>query len=133
MSTVRVQTAPHLSSHSEGEAGKGDRSDYLPAHQMTRYKLQSITITASGHCDQSEESSGSDAPEPVSDCTRSKMLKSHVASRQDVAGSSYGRLAASSVGGAGDVPATLQNAPKVNAPFIIIIGFISGTKPIANM
>jgi len=27
----------------------------------------------------------------------------------------------------------LQNSPKVNAPFIIIIGFISGTKPIAIM
>jgi len=81
-----------------------DRSDYLPAHQMTRDKLQ---VAASGRCDQSEESSGSDAPRPVSDRTRSKMIKSHVASRQGVTGSSYGRQAASSVGGgAGDIPAT---------------------------
>jgi len=106
MSTAHVQTAPHLSSHSDDEAGKGDRSDYLPAHQITRDKLH---VAASGRCDQSEESSGSDAPEPVSDRTRSKMIKSHVASRQDVAGSSYGREAASSVGGgAGDIPATIQ-------------------------
>ena len=46
MSTVRVQTAPHLSSHSEGEAGKGDRSDYLPAHQMTEinYKSRHLAV-----------------------------------------------------------------------------------------
>ena len=79
MSTVHVQAAPHLSSHSDDEASKGDRSDYLPAHQMTRDKLQ---VAASGRCDQSKESSGSDAPGPVSDRTRSKMIKSHVASRQ---------------------------------------------------
>ena len=79
MSTVHVQAAPHLSSHSDDEAGKGDRSDYLPAHQMTRDKLH---VAASGRCDQSKESSGSDAPGPVSDRTRSKMIKSHVASRQ---------------------------------------------------
>ena len=72
---------------------------------MTRDKLQ---VAASGRCDQSEESSGSDAPGPVSDRTRSKMIKSHGASRQGVTGSSYGRqVSASSIGGgAGDVPAT---------------------------
>jgi len=51
MSTVHIQ---YLSSHSDGEAGKGDRSDYLPAHQMTRDKLH---VAASGRCDQSEQDS----------------------------------------------------------------------------
>jgi len=72
MSTVHVQAAPHLSSHSDDEAGKGDRSDYIPTHQMTRDKLH---VAASGRCDQSEEGFGSDAPGPVSDRTRSKIIK----------------------------------------------------------